>query len=246
MDRNRDRRGEAAERKPGAVNRNTVLIWELRRELPFAEIDQSAVTIFAEVCVVQRSMLRSMQDVIADSSPQTTRDFAGLLATLAATKPAESPAWSDEESSQDVVSLSYERALRTNSRYKAEDDGEKEPAHAGQPETAHSRSMPAAAPACSHDRKCASVTLRMSKTECEQLRERAAEAGLTVSAYLRLCAFEADALRAQAKEALAELRKAPAHGTESANNVESSRGSRLGWLRRIVPDLYPARRLVRA
>jgi len=32
------------------------------------------------------------------------------------------------------------------------------------------------------------------------------EAGLTVSAYLRSCTFEAEALRAQVKEALAELR----------------------------------------
>jgi predicted DNA binding CopG/RHH family protein len=56
--------------------------------------------------------------------------------------------------------------------------------------------------------KNASITIRMSKAECEQLHRRAAEAGLTVSAYLRSCTFEAEALRAQVKEVLAELRSA--------------------------------------
>lgn len=54
----------------------------------------------------------------------------------------------------------------------------------------------------------ASVTLRMSRAECMQLKERAEEAGLTVSAYLRSCAFEVETLRAQVKQALAELRTA--------------------------------------
>jgi predicted DNA binding CopG/RHH family protein len=54
----------------------------------------------------------------------------------------------------------------------------------------------------------ASVTLRMSKSEFAQLQQRAAEAGLSVSAYLRSCTFEVEALRAQVKQALAELRTA--------------------------------------
>jgi hypothetical protein len=52
----------------------------------------------------------------------------------------------------------------------------------------------------------------MSKAECARLHRRAAEAGLTVSAYLRSCVLEADALRAQVKQALAEL-KAGSNGT---------------------------------
>ena len=45
--------------------------------------------------------------------------------------------------------------------------------------------------------KSASITIRLSKAECAQLRRRAAEAGLTVSAYLRSCTFEAESLRAE-------------------------------------------------
>ena len=54
--------------------------------------------------------------------------------------------------------------------------------------------------------KSASITIRMSNAECAQLRKRAAEAGLTVSAYLRSCTFEAESLRALVKDTLAQLR----------------------------------------
>jgi len=182
-----------------------------------------------------------MQEIVADSSPQTAHDFAGLLASLAAAKPVELPAWNDEELSPDVATLSYERALRSQVLYKAADDVESEQAHVDRPERARSTRVRAVVPAGERGRKRASVTLRISKAECEQLRERAAEAGLTVSAYLRLCAFEADTLRAQVKDALAELRRVPAPETETANIAESPRTSRLGWLRRIVPDLHPSR-----
>jgi hypothetical protein len=40
------------------------------------------------------------------------------------------------------------------------------------------------------------------------LRQRAAEAGLTISAYLRSCAFEVETLRAQVKQTIAEMRHA--------------------------------------
>ena len=56
--------------------------------------------------------------------------------------------------------------------------------------------------------KDASITIRMSKAECAQLHRRAAEAGLTVSAYLRSCTFEAESLRAMVKDTLAQLRSA--------------------------------------
>jgi hypothetical protein len=56
--------------------------------------------------------------------------------------------------------------------------------------------------------KDASITIRMSKGECVQLHRRAAEAGLTVSAYLRSCTFEAESLRAMVKDTMAQLRSA--------------------------------------
>lgn len=58
--------------------------------------------------------------------------------------------------------------------------------------------------------KSASITIRMSQAECDQLHQRAAEAGLSVSAYLRSCTFEAESLRAMVKEAMAQLRSAAA------------------------------------
>jgi predicted DNA binding CopG/RHH family protein len=83
--------------------------------------------------------------------------------------------------------------------------------------------------AIEEDRKRASITIRMSKPECEQLKSRAAEAGLSMSAYLRSCTFEAEALRAQVKEALADLRKANA--TESQRAPDKIRSPRFGWFR---------------
>jgi predicted lysophospholipase L1 biosynthesis ABC-type transport system permease subunit len=60
--------------------------------------------------------------------------------------------------------------------------------------------------------KSASITIRMSHEECAQLRTRAADAGLTVSAYLRSCTFEAESLRAQVKDALSQLRAGESSG----------------------------------
>jgi hypothetical protein len=54
--------------------------------------------------------------------------------------------------------------------------------------------------------KSASITIRLSRAECAQLRQRAAEAGLTISAYLRSCAVEAESLRAQVMDTLAQMR----------------------------------------
>jgi len=83
--------------------------------------------------------------------------------------------------------------------------------------------------------KGASITIRMSKEECAQLRQRAAEAGLTVSAYLRSCTFEAESLRAMVKDTLAQLRTATAQPAPAAEPPSSAglgkRFSKVaGWL----------------
>ncbi|MGB6194484.1 MAG: hypothetical protein WBF42_18610, partial [Terracidiphilus sp.] len=80
-------------------------------------------------------------------------------------------------------------------------------------------------------RRTSSVTMRMTEEECSQLHHRAAEAGLTVSAYLRSCAFEVETLRAQVKEALAHLNAAGEAARErrqpaSDLQMESRRGLR--------------------
>jgi hypothetical protein len=76
------------------------------------------------------------------------------------------------------------------------------------------------------DTKRASITLRLSETECAQLRRRANDAGLTVSGYLRSCTLEAEVLRAQVKEALAKLRAVGAKASESGSTPV-----RHGWFR---------------
>lgn len=186
------------------------------------------------------------------------QDFAGLLAELAAAKPTRLPPWNDEQLPQDVATLSYEHALRTHARYK-DADVCNAPARTVKPGPRNEcASRPAASAAAGGmlQRKCASITIRMSRAECEQLRERAAEAGMTISAYLRSCTFEAEALRAQVKEALAELRRAPAPkapvATERTNatsveaKTESASEPRPGWLRRLIPNLHAARNVARA
>jgi len=206
-----------------------------------------------------------MQEATANTSAQSAHDFAGLFAALAATKQSDLPKWTDEELPQDVATLSYERALRTHARYKTSDADDMGAAQNREIQSARSSAfanpLKLAVSRSDHDRKCASVTIRMSQAECEQLRERAAEAGLTISAYLRSCTFEAETLRAQVREALAEIRNIPASATKpqqamemqlaKANGRDAVQGastpvSWLSWLRRIMPDLHPARNLVRA
>lgn len=82
------------------------------------------------------------------------------------------------------------------------------------------------------DLRSASVTIRLSQAECTRLHQRAAEAGLTVSAYLRSCAVEAEGLRAQVKQALAEL-KAGSEGPSERGSEKSKSARRtfFGWIR---------------
>jgi predicted DNA binding CopG/RHH family protein len=165
-------------------------------------------------------------------------NFAELLAGLAAPQKKSSPVWNDDDLADDVATISYEKALRTQSRSRADGD-----AHRSQNSSAKKSNQnvalnlsPGFAPSSpqssesdssAHDfekseakreqlrgteesRKAASITIRLSGQEATQLRERAAEAGLTVSAYLRSCIFEAETLRTEVKETLSQLRLAAA------------------------------------
>ncbi len=55
-------------------------------------------------------------------------------------------------------------------------------------------------------RKCVTVSVRLSPADAKMLRRRASESQLSVSDYMRSCVLEADQLRAQVKQALAEMR----------------------------------------
>jgi predicted DNA binding CopG/RHH family protein len=169
-------------------------------------------------------MQSSSQPEAAISPAPEPPSFAGFLSALAS--PAAAPhasAWNEEPLADDVVTLSYENALKAHSRYKPADDllprpgplAASDPDAKAQSVSSRQELSPRdvapalnQSPAAPDDLKTASITIRMSHSECAQLRQRAAEAGITVSAYLRSCTFEAETLRGQVKEALAQLRAA--------------------------------------
>jgi predicted DNA binding CopG/RHH family protein len=102
-------------------------------------------------------------------------------------------------------------------------------------------------PAADRNLKRASITIRLSKAECVQLHKRAAEAGLTVSAYLRSCTLEAESLRAMVKDTLAQLRAQTSKVHEDVAAAEQrSPGSRLAWLWRLWPHGHSRHQVAQA
>jgi len=173
-----------------------------------------------------------MQQPAASVSSSDSSSFAGLLAGLTSPGRDRREPWNDDDLADDVATLTYERVLRAHGRYQAADSDDEHLikmapeaagandraaailAHLEDPGTIDSAAEPLKDESSQlssggfhpgADRKCSSITIRMSKGDCEQLRKRAAEAGLTVSAYLRSCTIEAETLRSQVKEALARL-----------------------------------------
>jgi hypothetical protein len=156
-----------------------------------------------------------------------SRSFAGLLAELASPEKKFPPVADLDGLADDIATLTYEHALRFQGRSRpaaapvphmpGSAPRESFPApgpvrHDSFSQATEARSIPALSKVLEAARhveglKSASVTVRLTAAENEQLRHRAAEAGLTVSAYLRSCAFEVDTLRSQVKHMLAELRQ---------------------------------------
>jgi predicted DNA binding CopG/RHH family protein len=192
-----------------------------------------------------------------------------LLASLTSPDPSPAAGWNVDDLADDVATLSYENALRTHARDKPGLPGDWGIAHEVEPQTcracgarrsdlaasaqpeAESADLNHSAVNSSHarftmngsNRKSASITIRMSEGECEQLKRRAAEAGLTISAYLRSCTFEADSLRAEVKKTLAEMRK-PAP-PERHKEYTKARGSWFEWLLRLIPLWHVGPRVAR-
>lgn len=155
-------------------------------------------------------------------------------------------AWSESDFGDDVVTLSDERTLREQDRDQAAGDcdrtltGEWQSGAASAQEVrvlpaatfggvSMARAGEASRAASESDLRSVSVTIRLSKAECARLHDHAAEAGVTVSAYLRSCTFEAEALRAEVKAALAELRAAA-----TKDKPASPARVRRAWLTRVV------------
>jgi hypothetical protein len=195
--------------------------------------------------------------------PNSEAGFADLLASLAVIKESsanavanaiqsqDQPADDEDQLADDVAILSYESALKAHGRNNRPATGRPDAGHGGESSNTASLESGAAMKArrsgpkpvaagglnsdrAARERKCSSITVRMSGEECRQLHERAAEAGITVSAYLRSCAFEVESLRAQVKQTLAELRSA--NGATVDSPQESPRNSHSGtWLKRLWP-----------
>ena len=195
------------------------------------------------------------------SSSSSFAGMLAALAAPAPAVADRGPTWSDDGLEDDVATLSYEHALRAHARYRPVDDDDRSLTQIPDPGPIRNRELlpaaaiptgPAATPraavptsadaepeatrglATELDRtlKCASITIRLSKAECAQLHTRAAEAGLTVSAYLRSCTFEAESLRALVKETLAELRSAASKGKPTC-----SAPARRSWFQRLLAVL---------
>lgn len=187
-------------------------------------------------------MLQAMQQSSPTQPSLAASGFAGILATLTAPKPTASEdesLWSSSDLGDDVASLSYERALRTHARYRPTHRGAEFPAPANQ-STADTAASAANAKAKltresskngkpDRDLRSASVTIRLDKVESARLRERATEAGLTISAYLRSCVLEAETLRAEVKKTLAEIKMA-----SEAPPAVQSRKPWFAWMGRIA------------
>lgn len=193
-------------------------------------------------------MLRCMQQPVESPSSPASANFAGMLAALASPAPEDAALPNDLSESdlgEDVVTLSYDRALRAHARYMPPDRIDWPPEKAA-PVEENLSPIENRTPQDSLDRdlRTTSVTVRLSKAECASLHRRAAEAGLTVSAYLRSCTIEAEALRAQVKEALAGMRSAAITDKPASPAKEPRAVSGwlvFGWLARLLPHRRSAR-----
>jgi mobilization protein NikA len=181
---------------------------------------------FLKVCQHLSRYARDME--AAAYNPEIPSSFAGALAAFAAEAPGagdKSAASNGDGLADDVATLSYENALRARSRFKAADSSAAESGSSDA--TEHGAVVP------DREHKSASITIRLSHAECVQLKKRAAAANLTVSAYMRSCILEAETLRAQVKEALAELRAATPDETRIIQH--SNRQAPRSWWRVVAP-----------
>ncbi len=187
------------------------------------------------------------QPAPAQPSP-TQSSFAGLLASLASPPPAtaeDETLWSSSDLGEDVAALSYEQALRAHARYRPLDRSAEPAAAAGDgspAQSAEEQNLAAAEAArrnavknavasmladTTAELRTTSVTIRLSKAESTRLRQRAAEAGMTISTYLRSCALEAESLRAQVKQALAEMKAGAEPLAARTNERAKAHGNKL-------------------
>jgi hypothetical protein len=179
--------------------------------------------------------------------PSADATFAGLLARMAAPQ-NRGASWNDEELADDIANISYERALRNQAGSSAASSAAYSTLPKSDDGVVGASNRKAGSAATPKPLKNASITIRLSEPECVQLRLRAAEAGLTVSAYLRSCALEVESLRAQVKQTLAELRDSPPRFSEQPSMAQPSRTRPVlarawQWFQRVTQRREPVKKL---
>ena len=170
-----------------------------------------------------------MSESISTPAIKSASSFASLLESF--TCPAQKTNETDDESTllDDISTISYEQALRSHRRVPLiaplrETESNLAPASA----ILQARSL-APAKRC----KTASITIRVTEEEEARLRQRAAAAELSVSAYLRSCIFEAESLRTQVREALSQMKATTTEEKEVCQKEPAKPAS--SWRSRFLP-----------
>jgi hypothetical protein len=162
----------------------------------------------------------AMSESVSSLEIKSARSFASLLESFTGPPKQTDQMWDDSSLCDDIATISYEQALRSNRRVPPVNT----PHDEAQSPTTPGNSQPATL----KKRKSASITVRLSEAEQIQLHERAAAAQLSVSAYLRSCIFEAESLRTQVKEALSQIRSAEADPSPQPE-------PKFSWRSRLLP-----------
>ena len=171
----------------------------------------------------------------AQPAPHKARNsFADLLASF--TGKLQSDGWDDSALADDVTTISYEQALRSPRRSRIPEEAAA-PLFTDESQSGKVLSTPVRKTR-SHlekKRKGASITIRVTADEHAQLHERAGVAQVSVSAYLRSCIFEAEALRAEVKEALSKIQTGQTAGSCSQKDAPGR------WRLRVFPTWWRSR-----
>ena len=171
----------------------------------------------------------------AQLAPHKARNsFADLLASF--TGKLQSDGWDDSALADDVTTISYEQALRSARRSRMPQEAAA-PLISDESQIGEVLSTPVRKTRSHPEKKHkgASITIRVTAEEHAQLHERAAAAQVSVSAYLRSCIFEAEALRAEVKEALAQIQTGQPVGNCSHKDAPGR------WRLRVFPTWWRSR-----
>jgi hypothetical protein len=170
-------------------------------------------------------------------SPKTPGSFASLLASISSK--LQNDPWDDSALADDVATITYEQALGKHRRVRIPESATKSLLNDSDHDPALATATPAIRPSKPPQKagekkpKAASITIRVTAEEQAQLHHRAAAAQLTVSAYLRSCIFEAEALRTQVKEALSEIRSGTPPEEPAAKKMQREHSKT--WRARLLP-----------